>query len=1318
MTQKKTKQHSTKVKKYLTREAPSVASRLFKNSMIGAAASLIYGIQILSFAQTQNRPLNTNEFNQKATHLLDQVLGETEPRIVQDYAIGGNILGKIWLTEEPSLLQPNLNISAPTVVAIKDGLINEAVQFNIFCNYFAFIDKAEIYIFAPLDTERLQPLHTIPVNLDKNKNQVSLKWDALTPSSIQLKEGQTIQYVLRVFNTHGQWDETAAGQINLVSGLKRAQYLENIKTNTNLSTQLRSLEAGLSLEEFQIGRSILGSNNLAIQNIILQGSRVRVRGHAIPEGVQLKINGQNILIDNERKFVSEYLLPLGQYDFKLEGTDSNGTKLDSLLQAQIRGSYWLFIGLADLTASENTYAGKIEAVRPEDLENFNKDHIEGRLAFYLKGKIKGKYLITAQLDTEEKDLKDLLKNILKADRAELLRKIDPEAYYPIYGDDSVSKRDVDTSGRLFVRLDWDKNIATWGNVQTDLTGTQLANYNRSLYGAKLLLKSINNTNLGQANHTLKVFAAEQQTAPAKVEFLGTGGSLYYLRNTDLVPNSESISLEIRDPYSGRVVNNYLLKANRDYEINYYQGRVVLTRPLVQITKDNSPIQEGPSEGLQNYLVVNYEYYPIALDQSNYSTGVNVKHWINDQLALGATAVKEQRAGQDYELLAADLTLQRGAGTWVKIEHAQSQSFLSPIYFSNDGGLSYEQYGSAFINNTTTIGGNVSAVELRLNSKEQNWTENQWKLAAWYRKQDAGFSAGHTNQIGNNTEQSGIELIGQLNTDLQLLVGYKKVASVSPLAPLTQENSNTAALEKNTTNHNINQQHRLQLGLLWQPSQDFYLNFELQQLVQSQNTIKSETGLAGIKVNQKINDNWDVYVSSQTSFEKVNYQNNQSISVGTQYTFDNFSKASIDLVNGDKGNAITISADYKRTAEHSLYGSYSYAPSWQANNATPLLNESNSASTSIADAAFASATKATVGQRYQLSPEVKLTQETQQLSDLSSNGLLNSMGIDFLNNIGFSLATSAQKGILKNVQTGINTNRKSYSIAGGFNNTNLEWSSKIEYRIDQKEPSENNLDISVPFSGLEKQQQWISTNRLKVNIANNWRMLAKANYALTQSQSPSVFNNLNSTDASSNKDNNNNFLFGKSQTDAQLFDSSIGFAWRPTIGRLNALFKHQYLYDLAPTGQISNTGSQFDQKSHITSLEGTYTVNPYLELGAKVAKRLSSMRLERGQGEWLKNNATYSALQARVYVGDKGVEADGSAKNIWSGWSVMTEYRQLKVENGGTKQGALITLDKDLGKNLRFGLGYNFTDFSSDLSQLSYKHKGAFVNLVMTLGISR
>lgn len=1301
-----------KIKRQFTKSQTGFVTHLIKNGLRGAAVSVLSGIQILSFAQTQTKAFDTNEFNQKATQLLDQVLGETEPRMVQDYAIGGNLLGKIWLTEEPSLLQPNLNISAPSVVAIKNGQIDEAVQFTIFCNYSAFLDKAEIYIYEHLDTERLQPIFTLPVSLDKNKNQISLQWDTKNLSNKTFKEGQNLQFVLRVYNATGQWDETAAGQINLVSSLKRARYLEEIKNTTNLSTQLRSLEAGLSLEDFQIGRSILGSNNLAIQNIVLQGSRVRVRGHAIPEGVQLKINGQNILVDNERKFVSEYLLPLGNYDFKLEGTDSNGTKLDSLLQAQIRGSYWLFIGLADLTASENTYVGKIEAVRPEDLENFNKDHFEGRLAFYLKGKIKGKYLLTAQLDTEEKDLKNLLKNILKADRSELLRKIDPEAYYPIYGDDSVSKRDVDTSGRLFVRLDWDKNIATWGNVQTDLTGTQLANYNRSLYGAKLLLKSVDNTNLGQAKQTLKVFTAEQQTAPAKVEFLGTGGSLYYLRNTDLVPNSENISLEIRDPYSGRVINSYQLKANRDYEINYYQGRVILTRPLLQITKDNSPIQEGPTEGLQNYLVVNYEYYPVALDQSNYSVGANVKHWLNNQIALGATGVKEQRAGQDYELLAADITLQQGAGTWVKIEHAQSQSFLSPIYFSNDGGLSYEQYGSAFINNTTTIGGNASSVELRLNSKEQNWTEKQWKLAAWYRKQDAGFSAGHTNQIGNNTENSGLELIGQLNSDLQLLVGYKKVVSALPLT----SNYNATEIENNTISNNANQQNRLQLGLLWQPSQDFFLNFELQQLIQTQNTIKSETGLAGVKVNKKFNDNWQVYISSQTSFEQVNYQNNRSISIGTQYNFDNGSQASIDLTQGDKGNSITIGAEYKRTSEHSLYGSYSYAPSLLSNNASPILTETNSANTSIADTTFAPATKLTVGQRYQLSPEIKLSQETQQLIDSSSSGLLNSLGVDFLNTAGFSLGTSAQKGLLKNASTGINTYRKSYSIAAGFTNSTLDWVSKIEYRIDNKEPIDNySLDTSNPLTSSERQQQWISTNRLRINLANNWRMLAKSNYALTQSQASSVSENLNNPEIATFSNNN---LLGNSQTDAQLFDSSIGFAWRPTIGRLNALFKHQYLYDLAPAGQISNTGSQFDQKSHITSLEGTYTVNPYLELGAKVAKRLSRMRLERGQGEWLKNSATYAAAQARVYIGDKGIQTDGSAKNIWSGWSVMTEYRQLKVEEGGTKQGFLVTLDKDMGKNLRFGLGYNFTDFSSDLSQLSYKHNGAFVNLVMTLGISR
>ena len=36
-----------------------------------------------------------------------------------------------------------------------------------------------------------------------------------------------------------------------------------------------------------------------------------------------------------------------------------------------------------------------------------------------------------------------------------------------------------------------------------------------------------------------------------------------------------------------------------------------------------------------------------------------------------------------------------------------------------------------------------------------------------------------------------------------------------------------------------------------------------------------------------------------------------------------------------------------------------------------------------------------------------------------------------------------------------------------------------------------------------------------------------------------------------------------------------------------------------------------------------------------------------------------------------------------------------------------------GSNMQVGVGYNFTDFSDDLTDLRYNHKGVFVNLIGT-----
>ena len=50
--------------------------------------------------------------------------------------------------------------------------------------------------------------------------------------------------------------------------------------------------------------------------------------------------------------------------------------------------------------------------------------MDGRGAFYLKGKIKGEYLLTAAADTTEQPFRDMFSNFARKDPRFLLRRLD------------------------------------------------------------------------------------------------------------------------------------------------------------------------------------------------------------------------------------------------------------------------------------------------------------------------------------------------------------------------------------------------------------------------------------------------------------------------------------------------------------------------------------------------------------------------------------------------------------------------------------------------------------------------------------------------------------------------------------------------------------------------------------------------------------------------------------------------------------------------------------------------------------------------------
>ena len=344
----------------------------------------------------------------------------------------------------------------------------------------------------------------------------------------------------------------------------------------------------------------------------------------------------------------------------------------------------------------------------------------------------------------------------------------PDLYYPTYGDDSTLIDDTDSMGKFYVRVEWDKSQALWGNYNTSLTGTELAQFNRTLYGAQLDYRSPEVTRYGEHRTIVNAFASEAQSAFRHNQFLGTGGSLYYLKDQDIVVGSEKVWVEVRQRGSERVVESIVLQEGRDYEIDDFQGRIILTRPLTQVAADTSGpsiVRDTPLDGNDVYLLVDYEYVPDGFEGDDVTYGARGKHWFGDNIAVGGTFVHENRTGQDYELRGVDVTYQAAQGTYLKLEYAESDSLQTDAsYKSDDGGLSFEE----FLSNTLPANANGSAwsLEGRAELSELSGGRYDGTVGFWYKKREAGFSNARLDS-GREIEDYGVEGRVRVNDKLDI-----------------------------------------------------------------------------------------------------------------------------------------------------------------------------------------------------------------------------------------------------------------------------------------------------------------------------------------------------------------------------------------------------------------------------------------------------------------------------------------------------------------------------------------------------------------------
>lgn len=1119
--------------------------------------------------------------------------------------------GVIWATEDPTLGQPQFNITATSLVAFDGARVVQPVKFHAYSNYPAFIQRAEVLIFRASDTDLVAPLAKVELPVAAVSEA---QWDGTLPTGFQARAGDELLYLVRAYGADGSIDETYPQRMQLVKP-EEAERGAHILRNAMEKSQ--GLSLGVDEARQRSLERVFGTNTLRQQNIAIHGSRVRIQGRNIPKDYAVTINGRNHPVDLEQKLAAEYLEPIGEhrYDIELKAPDQGPIR--HTLDIDVTGRYMFAVAIADVTASKGSVSGSIEPLQGD--EQFDRDFLlEGRLGFYLKGKVKGKYLVTAQADTREREVSELFDGFWKADPQDIFRRLDPDQYYPVYGDDSTTYRDVDTQGRLYVRVDWDKSQALWGNFNTGITGTEYGQYSRALYGGALNWRSRRSTALGEPGSELRVFGSQAQTAPGHNEFIGTGGSLYYLKHTDVLPGSDRVTLEVRDATTGRVESRVDLLRGADYEIDEMQGRILLTRPLAQVTRENIPsiTRDTPLDGFAQILLVDYEYLPNGFDADEVTAGFRGQHWFGDHLAVGATYIDESRAGDDYTLQGANVTLQAGRGTYLKVEHNKSEATSAPVFFSDNGGLSFSQTNSSLGSRE----GEATAIEARANFKELGWTQLDWSAGAWWRRVDEGFSVARFD-TGRKIEEHGFEVLGQFNPAFNVHGRYSR-------AQRGPESLRQA-----------------QLTGEWRISDASTWAAEIRRVEERRLGGDAAGVLGALQYKHRFGSVLDVYGTAQVTLDDDDgrYADNDALTLGAKYLFGSLSSVGAEVTTGDRGDAAQLSAEYRVQPDHTIYGSYTY--STDRTDYDPLFNNRLNSGW-------------TLGQRWRLSNQVNMFNESQFLKAPDESGLAHTFGMDFYPAQGWNLGFTLQSAKLDK-QVG-QVDRRAVSVSGGHTSPDTQWQSKLEWRKD---------------TGVERREQWLTTNHLTHKVNESFRLAGRFNYSKTTDEIDT-------------------------NAGAKFIEGNLGFAWRPwNTTRYALLGKYTYQYDVSALPQVGDNVAFYDQRSQVLSLEGIYNPDPRWEFAGKLARREGEVRFGRLQGQWADSAATFAAVQARY--------------EFAPAWHSLAEYRWLDVKDGGTRQGALIGLDRDIGRNFRVGVGYSFTDFSDDLTNFDYDHRGWFLNLVGT-----
>ena len=1137
------------------------------------------------------------------------------------------------------------------------GWAAEPVRFRMYANYSHFIERAEVRIFGAEQSLEAEPIALVAFGPDGSGEWLPEPETFATPA-------RELKYVLRAYGAGGTFDETvpqplwvayreigpvveqlqpaepagAADDFDALLaevGTAGAPYVELPEPPVAAPPQPTTELAADAATADRALRVAYGENGLGLRNIPLASGSVTVRGNAIPAGHQVYVAGRQVPVADDGSFVAQEILPSGVHTVEVAVLDDQGNGELYLRDIELERNDWFYVGMADVTLTSNDSNGPIELLQGENNAVDLDSSADARLAFYVNGKFNEHWRLTASADTRDAPLEDLFSNFLDKSPESLFRRIDPDYHFPTFGDDGTVEEMAPTLGKFYVRVGRDESYGEWGNFRVGYMNNELAQVDRGLYGANIHYESQSATSFGERRFAIDGFTAEPGTVASREEFRGTGGSLYFLQRQDLLAGSERARIEYRDRASGLVTGVVNLTPAIDYEIDYLQGRLLLTEPLSATRDDDLLVRDGAIQGDEAYLVVRYEYTPGFEELDALSTGAQGHYWFGERVKVGLTANGNDEGDADSGLEAADVTVRINSDSWFKVQGAQTEGFISNVMRSDDGGFGFSGYdGASFAD--ADAGGYRADLSLGVGDF---FDRARGRVTLYSQSLDGGYSA------------PGLQTL----TDADNYGGTFQYPVTERISLRAKSDTRSAELGLSASAHELNVAYQINdswgvaTGVRADDRRD---DSPVVPLTQEQ----GQRTDAVVQVGYDSQRRWSAYGFVQDTLSvDGNREENARIGTGGSYRISERLKIDAEVSNGDLGAGGKFGTSYLHNDRTTLYLNYALENERTDNG---LLATRGSEGNTVA------------GVKTRLSDSTSVYLEERYQNSAFTSGLTHSTGITLAPTERLNLGASTDIGTLRDAVTGAETDRRAAGFRVGYGFNALQLSSGVEYRNDETEQ---------PDLTFNTRETWLFRNNFKWQLSDASRLLGKLNHSESVSSLGAFY-------------------------DGGYTEAVLGYALRPVRhDRFNALIKYTYFYNVPTTDQLTqrSIAAEFIQKSHVAAIDLDYDLTPTWSIGGKYAHRRGELSLSR-------DNPLFFDNTADLFV----VRTDFRFKEDWEG---LVEVRALTMPDLSDKRsGALVVVSRYLNPHFKIGVGYNFTDFSDDLTDLSFDHRGTFLSLTGAL----